>query len=97
MIERFNDFLAHVCSMAPPQAVELDMYRSYAAGAFDALLISTVIAVQPQELAGNLMNMLAINVRDAVLAGIEDLEFKERVRREITGQLFIREEECHGN
>lgn len=98
VIHQFNSMLAHVCEKAPPEAAELDMFRAYTAGSLNTLrIMSMIVDAAPEDLAVRLVNQLAINVRDAVVAGLEDCDLKDAVRRSITESLAIRESGCHGN
>lgn len=97
MIDRFNDFVGHCHQKQLPEIVERELFRAYMAGAFDTLLMSAAISEFHEKLAVHLMNQLAINIRDAALLGISDLEERKRLSAHITETLHIKERPCSNN
>lgn len=100
VIELFNEFIKRVCvPVGPPPHVELELYRAYMAGQHDALAVIIKATEYPEEQAENIVNSVAIAIRDATLAGLpEDMpDLKAQVRKVITKRFFIRERGCSGN
>jgi len=97
LIEQFNAFLKVVCPKPPPPDAEMDLYRCYMAGMSDMLKLLSIVSDFPEELSTRLVNQVAINVRDGVLAGITDPGLKEQIHAELTRVLAIRENSCAHN
>ncbi len=99
VVDLFNHFVKHTCHDLPADR-EMDYYRAYMAGQHDALAVILKASELPQEQAERVVNQIAIAIRDALLAGIDEAnpKLKAQVRAAVSNRFFIREESaCCGN